>query len=41
LRYEKGEGVPQDYAKAAEWYAKAAEQNYPLAEGSLNRLGEL
>ena len=24
--YEKGEGVPQDYAQAAAWYLKAAEQ---------------
>jgi len=24
--YYKGEGVPQDYHKAVEWYTKAAEQ---------------
>jgi uncharacterized protein len=26
LAYEKGDGVPQDYTKAAEWYRKSAEQ---------------
>jgi len=25
--YEKGEGVPQDYAKAAYWYDKASDFN--------------
>jgi uncharacterized protein len=26
LMYEKGQGVPQDYAEALKWYCKAAEQ---------------
>jgi uncharacterized membrane protein len=25
-RYSRGDGVPQDYAKALEWYTKVAEQ---------------
>jgi hypothetical protein len=29
--YERGEGVPIDYAKAMEWYLKAANQNDPQA----------
>ena len=33
--YEQGRGVPQDYAKAVEWYRKAAEQNEPAAQYSL------
>lgn len=32
LSYENGEGVPQDFTKAAIWYRKAAEQNNPPAE---------
>ena len=27
--YDSGEGVPQSYERAAEWYAKAAEQGLP------------
>lgn len=27
--YSHGRGVPQDYAQAAYWWRKAAEQNYP------------
>jgi TPR repeat protein len=31
--YARGEfGLPQDYAEAAKWYRKAAEQNYALAQ---------
>jgi TPR repeat protein len=39
--YEYGQGVPQNKDKAIVWYRKAAEQNYPPAEESLKRLGEL
>ena len=34
--YDKGQGVPQDYAEAVKWYRKAAEQGNALA---LNNLG--
>ena len=30
-----GDGVPQDYAEAARWLTKAAEQGYVLAQGAL------
>jgi uncharacterized protein len=30
--YDKGRGVPQDYATAVSWYRKAAEQDYALAQ---------
>src|SRR5262245_20674084 len=30
--YFKGEGIPQDYAKAAEWFRKAAEQGDAKAQ---------
>lgn len=30
--YDKGEGVPQDYAQAAAWYRKAAEQGHAGAQ---------
>src|ERR1035437_8146301 len=33
--YAKGEGVPQDYAQAAVWYRKAAEQGDAKAQYSL------
>ena len=36
--YEEGEGVPQDYAQAALWYRKAAQQNDALAQFSLGFL---
>src|SRR5210317_891265 len=32
LMYKDGDGVPQDHAKAAEWYRKAAEQGYAEAQ---------
>jgi TPR repeat protein len=33
--YEKGKGVPQSYSEAWEWYRKAAEQGFPLAQTAL------
>ena len=36
--YDKGQGVPQDYAQAALWYRKAAEQGYAVAQYNLGRL---
>ena len=33
--YEKGAGVSKDDLKAAEWYLKAANQGYALAQNSL------
>ncbi len=30
--YEKGQGVPQDYAEAVSWYRKAAEQGDAYAQ---------
>ena len=35
LMYEKGGGVPQDLAQAAQWYRKAAEQGNVAAQCSL------
>ncbi|MGD0816106.1 MAG: tetratricopeptide repeat protein [Verrucomicrobiota bacterium] len=32
LFYEGGTSVPQDYAEAAKWYRKAADQDYALAQ---------
>ena len=40
LDYEVGRCVPQDYVKAAYWYRKAAENNYPEAQNSLATLYE-
>ena len=37
-RYENGSGVEQDYAKAAAWYRKAAEQGDILAQNNLGVL---
>src|SRR5579872_275562 len=34
-RYAKGNGLPQDYSKAAEYMRKAAEQGYALAQNDL------
>jgi len=41
--YENGEGVPQDYAMAAQWYLKAAEHvpDYGAAGEAQNNLGLL
>ena len=33
--YAKGDGVPQDYAKAAEYLRRSAEQGYALAQNDL------
>lgn len=38
--YENGHGVVQDYAKAAEWYTKAALQGYSFAQCNLGVLHE-
>jgi hypothetical protein len=38
--YEKGLGRPADYSKAAEWYKKAADQNFPAAQTALAMLYE-
>jgi TPR repeat protein len=38
LMYSNGKGVPQDYAKAAEWYAKAAIQGHYSAQFELGNL---
>jgi TPR repeat protein len=32
IRYEKGEGIPQDYKEAVKWYRKAAEQGHADAQ---------
>ena len=39
--YEHGRGVPQDYAQAAVWYYKSAEQGDGLAQWSLGSLYDL
>ncbi len=36
--YYDGQGVPQNYAKAAEWYRKAAMQRYAVAQGKLGAM---
>lgn len=33
--YANGQGVPQDYKKAMEWYRKAAEQGFASAQSNL------
>ena len=35
LKYDKGEGVPQDYKQAVYWYTKAAEQGVASAQFNL------
>lgn len=35
LMYQRGEGVPQDYAEAVSWYRKAAEQGFAQAQANL------
>jgi len=32
MMYDKGQGVPQDYAEALKWYRKAAEQGFAEAQ---------
>ena len=39
LRYYNGEGVTKDYAEAARWWRKAAEQGYSKAKMQLNNMG--
>ena len=36
--YERGQGVPEDPAKAAEWYGRAAELGNPFAQNNLGVL---
>ena len=38
--YERGLGIPPDYAQAAEWYRRAAEQDYAPAQINLGQLYE-
>lgn len=41
--YETGQGVRQNYAKAAEWYGRAAQQGNPEAQtqlGNMYRVGK-
>ena len=38
LKYDTGDGVPQDYAEAANWYRKAAEQGYAKAQFNLGTM---
>ncbi len=41
--YDKGLGVTQDYAQAAKWYRKAAEQGHAYAQfnlGYMYRFGQ-
>jgi hypothetical protein len=38
--YERGLGIPPDYAAAAQWYRRAADAGYPRACMSLGRLYE-
>ena len=40
LMYYKGDGAPQDYTKAAEWYRKAAEQGHADAQFMLGLMYE-
>jgi hypothetical protein len=35
LRHGTGRGVPQDHAAAADWYRKAADQGYAIAQNNL------
>jgi TPR repeat protein len=38
VMYEKGQGVLQDFAEAASWYLKAADQGYVWAQNNLGVL---
>ena len=40
LAYDNGKGVPQDYAQAAAWYRKAAEQGHADAQFNLGTMYE-
>src|ERR1039457_4107361 len=37
-RFARGDGVPQDYGKAAEFLRQAAERGYPFAENDLGAI---
>ena len=38
MRFENGEGVPQDYTEAIRWYRLAADQGHGKAQEKLNML---
>ena len=38
LKFASGKGAAQDYAQAAEWYRKAADQNHCLAQFNLGMM---
>jgi len=38
LKFASGTGAAQDYAQAADWYRKAAEQNHSLAQFNLGTM---
>jgi TPR repeat protein len=38
LKFANGEGAARDYAGAAEWYRKAADQSHPLAQFNLGMM---
>ncbi len=40
LMYDKGHGLAQDYAEAAKWYRRAAEQGHAFAQSSLGIMYE-
>ncbi|MCI7046793.1 tetratricopeptide repeat protein [Helicobacter sp.] len=40
LMYDQGQGVKQDYEKAAEWFSKAANQGYAKAQYNLGAMYE-
>ena len=35
MKYDNGQGVPQDYKTAVKWYRLAAKQGYALAQTNL------
>lgn len=39
LCYYEGNGVPQSYSEAVNWYRRAADQGYQDAKDALKRLG--
>jgi len=41
VRYQKGQGVPQDYKEAMVWYRLAADQGNPEAQFSLGYMYEM
>jgi TPR repeat protein len=40
VKYALGEGVPQDFAKAAKWIRKAADQGNEYAQNSMGGMYE-